>query len=72
MGTKQELRTPERVEQMRVELGIPMVELAQKTLIPRSTLQRKIRDIDELSVSELRRISDVYGVSVLSWFEDAA
>jgi transcriptional regulator with XRE-family HTH domain len=60
-GFNKELATS--IEMARVSAGISQNQLASATLIPQSTLHRKLQGIGSFSVDELVRIGSHLGVS---------
>ena len=64
-------RDGQRIDALRVERGLTVLELATKSQIPLTTLQRRLADDGKLTVTEARRlslaldvtISDVLGVA---------
>jgi transcriptional regulator with XRE-family HTH domain len=72
MVTPAEPQIADRIDRIRAELDIPLTRLADETGIPRTTLQRLVKNGDDCSVHQLRLVSNALGVPFLSWFEVAA
>ena len=60
----------DRVEASRANADIPVLKLAELTGIPKSTLQRKLKGVDEFSAGQLTSIASVLGCSAAEWFVD--
>ena len=60
----------DRVEASRANADIPVLKLAELTGIPKSTLQRKLKGVDEFSAGQLTAIASVLGCSAADWFAD--
>jgi len=61
----------DRVEASRANADIPVLKLAELTGIPKSTLQRKLKGVDEFSAGQLVAIATVLGCSAADWFAEA-
>lgn len=62
----------QRVDRLRSDVGMTVVELANVTGIPLTTLQRRLAGDGRLTVAELRDISRALNVTPASWFGAAA
>jgi transcriptional regulator with XRE-family HTH domain len=62
----------EKVDTSRSTAGISVLKLAELTDIPKSTLQRKLKGVDEFTAGQLARIASALGVSAAEWFTEAA
>lgn len=72
MATKSDDDLGQRVDALRSQAGITVVDLAAQTRIPLTTLQRRLAGDGRLTVAELSRISNALDVPPASWFEAAA
>jgi len=59
-----------RIDSLRQELGLTVVELSADAQIPLTTLQRRLAGDGRLTVPELNRISTALEVPVASWFSE--
>jgi len=57
-------RDGQRIDALRVERGLTVLELANKSQIPLTTLQRRLADDGNLTVPEARRLSAALEVSI--------
>lgn len=62
----------QRVDGLRADNGLTVVELARDSQIPLTTLQRRLAGDGRLTVAELGRISAVLNVSAASWFPEVS
>lgn len=58
----------QRVDLLRQEAGISVLQLANLTRIPLTTLQRRLAGDGQMTVTELSHISKVLNVTAASWF----
>lgn len=63
MATNTE-RDGQRIDALRVERGLTVLELATKSQIPLTTLQRRLADDGKLTIPEARRLSLALGVTL--------
>ena len=62
----------QRVDGLRAELGMTVLDLAHEAKIPLTTLQRRLAGDGRLTVAELNQISHALRVTPASWFEASA
>lgn len=66
------MTTAQRIRQTMEHRGLSINELAEQTLIPRVSLQRKLNDRTDFTVTELRHIAKALCVRTSSLIDDAA
>ena len=59
----------QRVDALRAETGMTVVQLSATSRIPLTTLQRRLAGDGRLTVAELAHISTALNVTPASWFE---
>lgn len=66
------MNTAQHIREQMEHRGLSINELAEQTLIPRVSLQRKLSDRADLTVTELRHIAKALGVRTSSLIDDEA
>ena len=65
-------RDGQRIDALRVERGLTVLELATKSKIPLTTLQRRLADDGKLTIAETRQISLALNTTVAALLGVAA
>ena len=61
-----------RIDALRTDLGMTVLDLSIDAKIPLTTLQRRLSGDGRLTVPELTRISSALNVTPASWFSEVA
>jgi transcriptional regulator with XRE-family HTH domain len=67
MATTRTTNITKRIESRRLELGLSQMKLSDLTGIPVVTLQRRLKHDDKLTIPELDKLSDAFGVPASFW-----
>ena len=64
-------RVTERIEAYRLELGVSENQLSKDSCIPLTTLKRRLKHDDRLTLPELHALSDALGTTTEFWNQAA-